>query len=211
MQCPRCHRELSDGYTACPRCGAPLGGDAPLEGQVSQIASPANTEEVEELRRRLRSESWGERMQAGSALRALGLDVDYDRRTESSPEPASPSKIDLDDFILEIRGDQLVASWDAWIGEDYISTSSESTSGIVTMPLFARYTVTVSSSALPAEVEKRFEARPGPNNERDVVLLDGLRPGKYSASFFIHVQYVDKTEGAKILNLNEASLEVEKR
>lgn len=189
------------------------GAGAALEGQVSQIpaASPTDTRDVAELRSKLRSEDWVERMHAENALRERGFDIDYDRRKESSPDPASPSKIDLDDFILEIRGDRLVASWDAWIGEDYISTSKESTSGIVTMPLFARYTVTVSSSALPAKVEKEFEARPGPNNERDVVLVDGLRPGKYSASFFIHVQYVDKSDGAKILNLNEASLEVEKQ
>ena len=182
-------------------------------GQVSQTsATPApESADVAEMRRELRSDDWAKRMQAEFALRERGLGIDYVRRQESSPEPESPSKIDLDDFVLELRGDQLVASWDAWIGEDYISNTTESTSGIVTMPLFARYSVTVRSSALPTAIEKEFDARPGRNVERDLVLAEGLKPGKYSASFFIHVQYVDKTEGAKILNLNEASLEVEKK
>lgn len=185
-----------------------LGGRTPpAEGQVSQI--PAGDADVAELRRQLRSGHWSERTRAGFALRERGLAIDYDRRQETSPAPPSPSKIDLDDFVLEVRGDRLVASWDAWIGEDYIPRAGESTSGIVSIPLFARYSVTVRSDALPAPVEKEYEARPGANVERDVVLVDGLRPGRYSASFFIHVQYVDAKEGAKILNLNEASLEVE--
>ncbi|MBI2215260.1 MAG: hypothetical protein HYU52_16545 [Acidobacteria bacterium] len=196
-----------------PTLAAWIGGRVPSAGgQVSQpvpiVSDPAD---VAALRKDLRSDDWAKRMHARFALRERGLGVDYDRRQESSPEPDSPSKIDLDDFSLEIRDDKLVASWDAWIGDDYISGTSESTSGAVTMPLFARYSVTVRSGALSSEIEKEYVARAGRNAERDVVFVDGVKPGTYSASFFIHVQYVDKTEGAKILNLNEASLEVEQK
>jgi hypothetical protein len=190
-----------------------LGGAAPATGsRETPIASrPMEPEEVAELRRKLRSADWAERMHAEFALRERGLGIDYDRHVETKPAPASPSKIDLDDFSIEIRGARLVASWDAWIGDDYISKAAESTSGIVTMPLFARYSVTVRSESLPRAIEKEYEAKPGRNAERDVVLVEGLKPGKYSASFFIHVQCVDKSEGAKILNLNEESLHVEQK
>jgi hypothetical protein len=50
---------------------------------------------------------------------------------------------------------------------------------------------------LTEPVERAFEAQPGENIQSDVELVSGLGPGTYQASFFIHVQYVDRRGEAK--------------
>lgn len=123
------------------------------------------------------------------------------------------AKFRLDDmeiveWSIEIRDNVLRGSWRFWYGGD-LFTRGELTQTMVTLPQFAKYTLTITSPD-GTEVEKEFDAFPGENATHDVELAPASAPGEYDVSVFMHVQYVTASGEAKILNNSAGSLTVKK-
>lgn len=190
------------------------GGRAPpaASSVASAAPPPASGDEIAELHDQLRSDDWVVRMRAESRLRELGESIPFARFTNSFRKDDAPDKADLDELVVEIRGRDLVASWDLYIGERYFSSEPTGGDGAISMPLFVRYEVGVDSDEAGVDFEKEF--RPlssGRIREQNVVLASDIAPGRYMVNVFIHIQYVDPEEGPKILNLNEDFVTVEFR
>jgi len=111
-------------------------------------------------------------------------------------------------WSIELRDDGLYATWNFWFGDD-LFVKREQSSSVITIPQFAKYTVTIRRPD-GTEVEKEFEATPGENTMRDVKLDDANAPGEYRVSIFMHVQYVNAEGTARILNNSGTSLEVQR-
>lgn len=111
-------------------------------------------------------------------------------------------------FSARTESSALLASWDIFFGQDLFSDNSGEQQGAITMPTFARYTLTVKGGSLSAPVEKVYDAESGENIEEDVELASSLEPGTYDVELFIHIQYVDADGTNRILNRNARSLSV---
>ena len=103
----------------------------------------------------------------------------------------------------------LMGGADPRVGEQLVQEASTSSDSLVSLPLFAKYTITVDGDTLRKPIEHEYEARPGANRQDGVDLATGLGPGTYSVSVFIHVQYVDDDDGPRILNNSAGFLQVE--
>lgn len=113
---------------------------------------------------------------------------------------------DIVEWSIEIRDDGLWGSWTFWFGHD-LFIEREQTSTIVTLPVFARYTLTVKHPD-GREEEQTFDATPGENVMNDVHLADASEPGEYRVDVFMHVQYISAAGEARILNNSPGGLEV---
>lgn len=175
---------------------------------ASAVATPAaGGANVDDVRAKLRSEDRFERMRAGFEIERLGFGADF-RREQNSFFERNPEDTDMIDWQLELRDGGLWATWRAWFGHDLFRRESQS--GPITLPLFARYTITITRPD-GTEVEREYEAIPGENVRRDVALLENATaPGEYRVSFFMHVQYITPGGQARILNNSEGSLTVRK-
>lgn len=127
-----------------------------------------------------------------------------DRRTSSFAERA-PDDAEVLDQEIELRDDALYGSWRIWFGPD-LFTRREQT-GLITIPQFARYTVTIETPS-GQEIEKEFEGSPGEHVMQRVHLCDAREAGEYEVSIFIHVQFVSAEGGAMILNRSDIALRV---
>ena len=212
------------------------GGEANAAASASSTADPAA---VAQLLRKLREDSFGTRAtaeeliklgakeqaigvlremikdsdQAGrvralSTLRDLGAPVNYDRYTRSTA--ISSDDAEVVDAAAELRGDTLYGSWKIHFGSELFSGSANRKEGIITIPIFAKYRVSVSGGSLTRSIVKEYEASEGLNERRDQELASGLGSGKYKIEIFVHAQYVDRAGTNKILNSSMPSLEVEK-
>ncbi|HEY5611757.1 MAG TPA: hypothetical protein VIL97_11145, partial [Thermoanaerobaculia bacterium] len=160
------------------------------------------------LERKLRSDDGSDRMQAGMRLRELGRPIRFDR--EQDPfEKREREDTAVFDWSAEMRDGAIDASWHIHFGEDLFNTEGES-DGIISIPKFARYEITVEGGALDDPIERAFEAEPGDNIRNDVRLASGLGPGKYKISLFLHVQYRTPDGTDRILNRSAMMLEVER-
>ncbi|HYI07675.1 MAG TPA: zinc ribbon domain-containing protein [Thermoanaerobaculia bacterium] len=179
--------------------------NAPVVAASAVPAPAVATPEVEELRRGLRHENWATRMRARMELDRLGAPVDYARNQNNFPK-RDPENTDVLDHSIEIRDRQLRGSWTIWFGHE-LFVKREQTSSVVTLPVFAKYEVTVKRPD-GTKTEKEFEAMAGENVLSDVHLADVTIPGEYQVSIFIHVQYVTPAGTAKILNNSGGFLDV---
>jgi hypothetical protein len=171
-------------------------------------AGGTSGESIDELRRKLRSESWSERMNAEMKLDQLGAPVDF-ARDQNNFVDRKPDDTEDIDWSIEVRDNAiwLVASR-LWFGHDLFANRTQSPS-MVTVPVFARYTFTTRQPD-GSESEKQFDATAGDNTLLDVRLADATASGEYQVSLFIHVQYVDASGGGRILNNSAGFLEVRK-
>lgn len=110
------------------------------------------------------------------------------------------------EWSIAIRDDVLRGSWRFWFGGD-VFARGEQASAIVTVPQFAKYTLTIRAPG-GSETEKEFNAFPGENVMNDVELAPAREPGEYTVSVFMHVQYVTAAGEARILNNSAGSLSV---
>lgn len=179
--------------------------EAPAERAPAAEAPEAD---VAELRRKLRSDDWGERMGAEMELGRLGVPIDYARSQNQFPEPRTPETLDVLDWAVELEEGSLYGSWHLVFGEALISSAREGRAGPVTLPLFARYTVTVEGGTLSSPIERQFDAESGDNRRSHVELASGLGRGTYQVSLFLHVQYIKPDGEAQILNQSATTLEV---
>lgn len=127
-----------------------------------------------------------------------------DRRTRSSADRAVDDAEVLDQSI-ELRDDAVYGSWRIWFGPE-LFVPREQTS-LITIPQFARYTVTVETPS-GQEIEKEFDGSPGEHVMDNVRLCDAREAGEYAVSIFIHVQFVSAEGGAMILNRSNFALRV---
>lgn len=164
--------------------------------------------DVAELRRKLRSDDWSERMQAEMELERRGLAVDYARDHNQFPDPEGPEVMEIYDWAVELRDDTLYGSWHLYFGEGLFPAAEREQTGPVQLPLFVRYAVTVEGGSLSSPIEREYDAEPGDNRRSEVELASGLGPGTYQVSLFLHVQYVKPDGGGQILNRSAMTLEV---
>ena len=168
----------------------------------------AKEQAIEVLRAMIKDSDQAVRVRALSTLRDLGAPANYDRYSRSSP--ISSDDAEVVDATAELRSDTLYASWKIHFGSELFSVGATRQEGIITVPIFAKYRITVSGGSLTRSVVKEYEASEGINERRDQELASGLGPGKYKIEIFVHAQYVDRAGTNKILNSSMPSLEVEK-
>lgn len=161
-----------------------------------------------ELRRKLRSDDWADRMEAEMELRRRGLAVDYDRDQNQFPDPEGPEVMEIYDWAVEMRENALYGSWHLYFGEGLFPAAEREQTGLVRLPLFVRYTVTVEGGSLSSPIEREYDAEPRDNRQSEVKLASGLGPGTYQVSLFLHVQYVKPDGEGQILNRSAVTLEV---
>lgn len=113
---------------------------------------------------------------------------------------AGDDEADVLELKAEIRGDSLLGSWKIHFGQNLFTETSQAENSVVTMPVFAKYRVTVESDSLEKRKEIEYEAEVGENERTDELLLSDLDPGEYAVSIFIHVQYVDAEGTNRIIN-----------
>jgi len=180
----------------------------PTLALASTITPPASGESTEALRKKLRSESWSERMNAEMKLEQLGAPVDY-ARDQNNFIDRKPDDTEDIDWSIELRDNAIwLVSSRIWFGHELFANRTQSPS-MVTVPVFARYTFTTRQPD-GSESEKQFDATAGDNTLLDVRLADATASGEYHVSLFIHVQYVDASGGGRILNNSAGFLEVRK-
>jgi hypothetical protein len=168
----------------------------------------AKEQAIEVLREMVKDSDQSVRIRALSTLRDLGAPINYDRYSRSSP--ISSDDAEVVDAVAELRSDTLYGSWKIHFGSELFSGNASRQEGIITIPIFAKYRISVSGGSLTRSVVKEYEASEGINERRDQELASGLGPGKYKIEIFIHAQYVDRAGTNKILNSSMPSLEVEK-
>ena len=88
-------------------------------------------------------------MQAETEMNERGLPIDYDRDQDNFPSERTPETTAVDDWSLEIVGDTLYASWHLYFGEDLFSSDGEASGGVISLPTFAKFTITVEGARLP--------------------------------------------------------------
>ena len=168
----------------------------------------AKEQAIEVLREMSKDSDQAVRIRAQSTLRDLGATINYDRYTRSLTTSTDGAKVV--EATAELRGDKLYGSWKVYFGSEIFAGSTSRQEGIITMPTFAKYRMTVSGGSLNQAVVKEYEATEGYNARNDQELASGLGPGKYKVEIFIHAQYVANDGTNKIINSSMPSLEVEK-
>lgn len=114
---------------------------------------------------------------------------------------------DIHEFSAQIENGTIYASWKIHFGDRLFDSSAEpSADNGFSMPLFARYIVTVTAPSLSQPVQETYEARPGMNEKSMAPLMQITESGAYDISLFIHVQYIRPDGGNQILNKNAMPL-----
>ena len=160
------------------------------------------------LREMIKDSDQAVQMRAKSALIELGAPINYDRYSRSSTTSTDDAKVV--EATAELRGDTLYGSWKVYFGSELFSRSASRQEGVISMPTFATYRMTVSGGSLAQPVVKEYEASEGYNTRNDQELASGLGPGKYKIEIFVHAQYVASDGTNKIINSSMPSLEVDK-
>ncbi len=127
---------------------------------------------------------------------------------ENSFVDRKPDDTELVDWSAELRDDAIYGTWRIWFGPD-LFVPAQQTSTIVTLPVFARYTLTVRGPD-GKEVEREFDATAGDNVMAGVRLADATLPGEYEVDVFLHVQYIKPDGGGQILNRSNVALTLRK-
>jgi hypothetical protein len=181
------------------------GAAAPLQPVIASAAAAVtpvpDQGNIPALRHQLRSDHWAERMRAEMELKKLGAPIDYDRDQNNFVDRKNDDT-EIIDWSAEARDGSIYGTWSIWFGPDLFNRVEAT--GPITVPQFARYTITVN---LPngEKVVKEFEAQAGDNRVYSRRLADATLTGEYSIEIFLHVQYyADGT--AKILNRSGSSL-----
>lgn len=164
-------------------------------GGGAQVAS-AVTADVAALTEKLKSGDVFDRIEAEAKLNAANAPVLFDR--DSNTVTRGAEEAELIEWSAEIRDGSVYASWRLWFG-DALFVENEPSQQMLTIPRFAKYTVTFDPPAGDA-VEKEYTASPGENVMNDVFLGAASAPGDYSIEMFLHVQYVAADGMQKILN-----------
>ena len=183
-------------------------GESPEEVLASAMQTApfeGTDEELEKLQEDLRSEDSSVRLHAEMELDRRNAPVDFDRNLNNFVKRA-PDDTDVIDWSIELRDDGLYGDWNFWFGDDLL-VQREQSSSVITIPQFAKYTLTVRRPD-GSEVEKEYDAVAGENVMSDVLLDEASAPGEYRVSIFMHVQYVTAEGTARILNNSGTSLEV---
>lgn len=128
-----------------------------------------------------------------------------DSSISSNPEYPE-EEVDVHEFSAEINGGVIYGSWRVHFGEKLFDDSQQPQDSAFSMPLFRRYSITVTGPGLSEAAVKSFEANPGMNEESGVALAEVNEPGEYSIVLFIHVQYIRPDGGNQILNKTAAPL-----
>ncbi len=163
---------------------------------------------IEVLSEMIKDSDQAVRARAKSTLRDLGAPINYDRYSRSLATSGDSAQVI--DVTAEIKGDTLYGSWKVYFGSELFANSASRQEGVITMPTFVKYRMTVSGGSLTQAVVKEYAASEGYNTKNEQELASGLGPGKYRIEVFIHVQYVAGDGTNKILNSSMPSLEVEK-
>lgn len=182
--------------------------------QWAMTAPPSLTlddEEIERLRRELRSDDDGDRMSAEMRLEQAGELIDYDRNQDEPSSPLGPEDTHVWDFAAELTDGELFAWWKVYFGDGLFESErhAELLGEVITLPLFAKFTVSVDGGSLREEIEHEVVAEPGDNIGERVLLASDLGPGEYRVSLFIHVQYITPEGTGQILNRSSFGLEVD--
>jgi hypothetical protein len=133
-------------------------------------------------------------------------------RYQSRETPPYPSdEATVIDFSAEVHNDLIYGSWKIYFGEDFFASNqpSEEEDGMISMPTFAKYEITVSGGTLNEPVNLSYDADAGENIRTDEVLASQIGPGRYSIGLFIHVQFVDQNGTNRILNKSIPSLSLQ--
>jgi len=170
---------------------------------------PAAAADISELRRRLRSDDWAERLRSADELRRLGRPVDFDREQNPFATAVQPDAIAIPDWWAEMRSGTIHAGWQLLFGDRLFSSPRHAGDDSVTRPSIARYEVQVSGSGLLSPITREFEAHPGLNHLEDVEVARALGPGRYQIDLHAHVQYIDDTGTARVLSRSAVSLALE--
>ncbi|MHB0970292.1 MAG: hypothetical protein ACYC7A_17355 [Thermoanaerobaculia bacterium] len=176
------------------------GGGGPLAQVASVMAgrSPADAAvDVKALNAQLRSSDKFVRIDAEMRLNGANAPVLFD--TDDNTVDRASDQAEVIDWSAEIRDDAVYASWRIWFGEDFF-TERPDPEGFITIPKFARYTVTLIRPGADRKVEKVYDATPGENAMRDVLLGPATRSGDYSVEMFLHVQYVTADGTQRVIN-----------
>jgi hypothetical protein len=134
-----------------------------------------------------------------------------DSYTTDQAPPFPDDDVTVIEFTAEMRGDTLHGSWNIFFGPDLFRNTPPPNPNDISMPVFAKYEVTVSNESLQSPYVSNFEASAGENTRSMEELASQLSPGTYTVSLFIHVQYVDQYGTNKVLNKSIPALEVELR
>ncbi len=116
--------------------------------------------------------------------------------------------MDVLELSAEIRGSSLYASWKIHFGENLFKENTPAEESTISMPTFARYTISVEGGSLSERKELQYDAEPGDNFHKNEELIQDLGPGTYSISVFLHAQYVNEEGTNRILNSSSPSIEV---
>jgi hypothetical protein len=170
----------------------------------------AKTEAAEVLTSMLREGEQKSDLGIKTALRKLGFPVTYDS-SRNVFLPISEDNIGYIEWSAEVKGDDVYSSGKIYVGQDVIAGLSRSQQGMVTIPTFVKYTITLKGGSLRQPVEKTFDVNTAGEVLWDnVMLASGIRPGKYSVTLFLHAQFVKEDGTGQILNNNAGFLEVER-
>jgi hypothetical protein len=161
-----------------------------------------------ELLRLLRHPDPAVRRRARLDLFRAGLPADYERATPSNAEAAEREPMTVEDWSIELEGDALYAT--LALRFDPRLFAGPAPSGILRIEKLARYRVTIDGGTLAEPIVRTFEATPGANRRPRERLAEGLGAGVYTASLFLHAQYVDRDGTPQILNRSAGTLSVER-
>jgi len=204
----RLHRLASARRMAWSGSPTPGGALVTTAATLAPVtALPETAESVDQLRRKLRGDNTSDQMHAEMELKKRGLPIDYDRHQDSFAK-RPPDDCEVLDWSVEVRNGRLLGSWRLHFGDQLFQRSTSSASSIVSMPVFARYTVTVYPPG-SQPVPHQFDASPGENMRQDVNLGLVSARGSYRVEMFLHVQYISPDGTNRILNRSGHSLEVE--
>jgi len=168
----------------------------------------------ERAREALRDLLWSDeslrRMQAERALKDNGFPVDRALETPFGEGDTGPGDTDLLELKLWFEGDDLHAAWRIHVGAELLAGvgGPPPGEGIMSVPTFARYAISVRGGSLPQELEKEHEVDGVLSERRDEVLATGLGRGEYDVSVFIHVQ-TNAPGHPQILNNSAGSASIE--
>ena len=174
------------------------------------VKKGAKTEAAEVLTSMLKNRVQKSDLGIKMALGKLGAPITYDN-SKNVFLPISEDNIGYIDFSVETKGDSVYSSGKIYIGRDVIAGLKQRQQGMVTVPTFVKYTLTVKGGSLGQPVEKTFEVNTAGENAWDnVLLVSGISSGKYSVTLFLHAQFAKEDGSGMILNNNAGFLEVER-
>lgn len=176
---------------------------------ASAIGGARRSEEpVDELHRKLRGSDRMDHVSAQMDLDQMKAPVPYDWDTNSADR--GPEDADLIEWAVELRHDRVWGNWTIWFGPSLFQGGGQTT-GVISVPKFVRYTVTIDPPGDGADIEKEFDVTSsGEHRMLNVELAPADAPGEYEVSLFIHVQYETPDGTARIVNRSYVPLSLRK-